>query len=273
MMARWQKHSQDAEASKMLEAVAQRRELAQGDEVFLEGRPVRELVLLVQGELEILKREKHLRKREHLGFAARTVAAAGCPSTNSSSPQTSPGPIRPIGWRFIRASGYPLAEFGIGIRHLFGSLLDAVLFTAPVLGLVTAIKWVFLRVTPAYSGWPLIEYQDLAARWVDPQVRTWLAIYAVSCVVQELIVRGALQSSLEMFLVGRHRQTRAVVVSALLFGVNHLHLSFAFAAAAFVPGLFWGWLFARHRNLIGPTLSHIVVGCYVFFVMGVPMAQ
>jgi hypothetical protein len=58
-----------------------------------------------------------------------------------------------------------------------------------------------------------------------------------------------------------------------LRGVNHLHLSFAFAAAAFVPGLFWGWLFTRHRNLVGPTLSHVVVGTYVFFVMGVPMAQ
>ena len=175
-------------------------------------------------------------------------------------------------WRFIRASGYPLAEFGIGLRNLLGSLLDAALFTAPVLGLVTAFKWIFLQVAPAYSDVPLIEYQDLAARWADPQLKMWLGIYAVSCVVQELIVRGALQSSLEMFLVGRHRQTRAVFVSALLFAVNHLHLSFAFAAAAFLPGLFWGWLFARHRNLVGPTLSHVVVGSYVFFVMGAPMA-
>jgi membrane protease YdiL (CAAX protease family) len=36
-----------------------------------------------------------------------------------------------------------------------------------------------------------------------------------------------------------------------------------------VPGLFWGWLYARRPNLIGPTISHIAVGAFVFFIMGV----
>ncbi len=174
-------------------------------------------------------------------------------------------------WRFIRATGYPLRDFGIGFRHLLGSLWESLVFTAALLALVTGIKWVLLMVTPALAGARLIEHPDIAARLGDPHVQTWLVIYGFSCLVQELIVRGALQSSLEMFLVGRGRVRRAVVVSALIFAVNHLHLSFVFALAAFIPGLFWGWLFARRRNLVGPTLSHVLVGSYVFFILGAPL--
>jgi membrane protease YdiL (CAAX protease family) len=35
--------------------------------------------------------------------------------------------------------------------------------------------------------------------------------------------------------------------------------------------VFWGWLFARRRNLAGPTLSHFVVGAFVFFVLGISL--
>jgi membrane protease YdiL (CAAX protease family) len=174
-------------------------------------------------------------------------------------------------WRFIRATGYPLRDFGIGTRHAVGSLLESIVFTVPLLGAVTGIKWALLQTSAAFATAPLIEHVDVAARLQDPHVQTWICIYAFSCLVQELIVRGALQASLEMFLIGEGRIWRAVVVSALIFAVNHLHLSFAFALAAFLPGLYWGWLFARRRNLLGPTLSHIVVGSYVFFILGAPL--
>ena len=81
-------------------------------------------------------------------------------------------------------------------------------------------------------------------------------------------MRGALQSTLEMFLMGPHRRRNAVLVSALLFSVAHLHMSFLFAALAFLPGLYWGWLFSKQRNLAGVVLSHQLIGGYVFFILG-----
>ena len=94
---------------------------------------------------------------------------------------------------------------------------------------------------------------------------------ALSSAVQELIVRGALQSSLESFLTGENSKRNAIIVSGLLFAVTHLHMSFLFAALVLLPGMFWGWLFARRRNLLGVTLSHIVVGAFVFFVLGIKL--
>lgn len=176
-------------------------------------------------------------------------------------------------WRFLRKTGWPLSRFGLGAKGFVGSLFEALLLTPPVLAVLTGVKWLVIRAVPAYRGLEVLEhvdsFADVSARLADPQVVQLLAVYGASAVVQELIVRCALQASLEDFLVGSRRATTAIFVSALMFSVNHLHMSFLFASLAFLPGVFWGWLFHRRRHIVGPTLSHFVVGAYVFFVLGV----
>ncbi len=172
-------------------------------------------------------------------------------------------------WRFIRQSGYPLRQFGLSHQHLFGSLAESVLFTAPVLAILTGLKWMMLTLRGNPNGVPLIEHTDVVARFTDSALVPFVVIYALSSVVQELIVRSALQSSLLMFLAEPGRRTKAIGIAALIFAMTHLHMSFHFAAAAFIPGVFWGWLYARRPNLAGVALSHIAVGTYVFFIMGV----
>ncbi len=172
-------------------------------------------------------------------------------------------------WRFMRSTGYPWRDFGLSGRHFFSSIAESMLFTVPVLGLLVALKWAMLTFRGNPNGVPLIEHIDVAARLTDPALFPLLTIYALSSVVQELIVRCSLQSSLQMFLSEPGRRTKAIMVSALIFAMTHLHMSFLFAAAAFIPGMFWGWRYARRPNLAGVALSHIAVGSFVFFVMGV----
>jgi membrane protease YdiL (CAAX protease family) len=171
-----------------------------------------------------------------------------------------------LAWRFIRQSGFPLHVFGLTLRGLLRSSLEALVFTLPVLAVVTGLKAVLLWLNGA-AGAALIEHPDLAQRLATTDVAVWLSIYGVSSAVQELIVRGALQSGLELFLPGARRGA-VILVAAILFSLTHLHLSPTFALTAFVPGLFWGWLYARQHNLAGVTLSHVAVGGYVFFVLG-----
>lgn len=172
---------------------------------------------------------------------------------------------------FIRSTGYPLRLFGLSYQHALGSLVEAVILTIPFLGVVTAIKWLLITVVPAYQGARLIEYPDVMARLTSPGIPPLVAVYALSSIVQELIVRSAMQSSLQMFLTGPRARPQAILLSALLFAVTHLHMSPLFAALAFVPGIFWGFLYARRPNLLGVSLSHTVVGAYVFFILGVAL--
>lgn len=172
------------------------------------------------------------------------------------------------GWT-IRTSGYPLRYFGVGRLHLGASLAHSVLVTVVLLSACTLAKWLLLRSNHAQTYLPLIEFPDPFVTFSRLKVQLLLAVYVVSAIVQELIVRATLQSMLERFITGAWARARAVLVCALLFAVSHLHTSLLFSAVVFVPGLLWGWSFSRHRNLAGVVLSHILVGSYVFFVLGV----
>ncbi len=172
-------------------------------------------------------------------------------------------------YRFIRATGWPLSRFGLGFKDSLGSVVEALIFTPPFAAALIAVKWLMVRLIPAWHGLPTIEHTDVVARLADPEIRWLLSIYAASALVQELIVRSALHASLEDFLSGRGRTLTPILVAALMFSVNHLHMSFVFALLAFIPGLFWGWMFQRRRHLAGVTLSHFAIGAFVFFVLGV----
>jgi len=174
-------------------------------------------------------------------------------------------------WRFIRSAGYPLSMFGLGLRNLPSSLIEAIVLTPPFCAVLVLLKWIAMKIHAPWRGLPLFERPDWREHLIEPTVVKLLALYLVSSAVQELIVRSALQASLEEFLVGPNRRRATLLVCALMFAVNHLHMSFVFAAFAFVPGIFWGWLFSRRRHLIGPVFSHFVVGAFVFFVLGVSL--
>jgi len=167
---------------------------------------------------------------------------------------------------FIVHTRLPLHHFGLGLRHLVGSIALSAVITGPFLAVLTAVKWLVVRAKG--GGFRVIENPDIAAVASDPRVQKLFAIYAVSCVVQEIIVRSALQASLHSFLTGKRAELHAIAVCALVFATNHLHMSPLFAATVLLPGLLWGWMFARRRNVAGVILSHVVVGAYVFFVLG-----
>ncbi len=48
----------------------------------------------------------------------------------------------------------------------------------------------------------------------------------------------------------------------------HLHFSPLVALAVFPLGLYWGWVFHRHQNLVGVSVSHTVVGLFGFGAVG-----
>jgi membrane protease YdiL (CAAX protease family) len=89
--------------------------------------------------------------------------------------------------------------------------------------------------------------------------------------VQELVARAGLQGTLQNFIPTPpdHINWKAIVVSNLLYSSAHSYIGFWFCVAAFVPGLFWGWMFAKQRSLVGVTVSHIAVGLWAIFALGV----
>ena len=173
---------------------------------------------------------------------------------------------------FMRVSGISADRFGLTWRGWRRAAQEGIVFTLPVLALVTLGKYIYLT----YSGGPdakLFETAQILKHYGPWKIILFPAVYIAFSFIQELIARGALQSSLELFFITPRRLLAAILVSNLLFSITHLHISFTVALTAFIPGLFWGALFARHRNLSGVTLSHALLGIYVFFILGTRFLQ
>ena len=165
---------------------------------------------------------------------------------------------------FMAKTRYPLSFYGLTLQGWRRSLTEGIVFTLPVMALVVGIKVLLIRFSASFADAPVFGYGTPEAPEVTPLL---LLGYVLFVPVQELLNRGAVQTGFEHFFVSKHRTWLAIFFSSLFFATAHLYISPTLAGASFVAGLLWGWLFARHRSLLGVTVSHIILGAWAFFVV------
>jgi CRP-like cAMP-binding protein len=168
----------------------------------------------------------------------------------------------------IKESGYPFSRFGITTAGWKTSVSEAILFSIPVMGLIVLGKWLFIKFGTDLENVPLF-YLGYSKQGISTLILTSLA-YAVFSPIQEFIARGGIQSAFQELLISKHKSLIAIVLANLMFSMTHLHISTVIAIVVFVPGLFWGWLYHRHKTLIGVCVSHIIVGLFAIRVVGFP---
>jgi CRP-like cAMP-binding protein len=168
---------------------------------------------------------------------------------------------------FMRRSGLPAAAFGLDRRDMSRSALEGLAMTAPLLVGLVATKWALVTHVPAFQGLAVAPAFHQPLSW--PAIAGWLA-YLCLVPMQELVARGAVRGPLSDMLTGSRdgRTFWAIVLSNALFAITHLHLTITYGLAAFVGGLAWGGLYARRRSLVGPALSHVIIGFVGLYVLG-----
>lgn len=168
----------------------------------------------------------------------------------------------------------PLADFGLTTKDWRRAVFEGVVSTIPLFIFLVLLKLVVIKTVPKFHALPLFEINtgfNSAFHVTSWKQMSIMVIYIIFAPLQEFIVRGGLQGSLYQFLVGskKKRAWVAIFLANLIFITFHSHISLLFAFATFVPGLVWGWLYSRHRTLIGVSVSHILLGLSILFVMGV----
>ena len=173
----------------------------------------------------------------------------------------------------LRRSPFPLKSYGLTTRSCGRITLQALIWTMPLLFLVLVYKLAWIRWAPSMADQPLF---DPTAVFADRPFNLALYLFAICLYLlhaplQELVARAGLQGTLQNFVPTQPGSInwRAILISNLLFATAHSFIGFWFCVAAFVPGLFWGWMFAKQRSLVGVTISHTVVGVWAIFVVGV----
>ena len=172
----------------------------------------------------------------------------------------------------LRRTPFTLESYGLTFRRGWAHALRALAWTTPVLLLLLLVKVALMRWAPSMAGRPLFDPGALfAGRPFDWGFFAFaMLLYGVHGPFQEFVTRVGLQGSLQHFLrvPPGHVDWKSIVIANLLYASAHGYIGFWFSAVAFVPGLFWGWLFARQGSLIGVSVSHIAVGWWALFALG-----
>lgn len=180
--------------------------------------------------------------------------------------------VIPIALSF-RRSAFPLESYGLTIRRGGPIALQSIIWTIPWLLLLLALKLALMQWAPSMADRPLFDPTALFAGGPF-DLRFYLfaiIVYMLHAPLQEFVARAGLQGTLQHFIPAPAGGVnwKAILVSNLLFASAHCFLGLWFVLAVFVPGLFWGWMFAKQRSLIGVIVSHIVVGLWAIFALGV----
>lgn len=174
-------------------------------------------------------------------------------------------------WAFQRATPLPQSAYGLVFRDWRRQVWRGLLWSLPVMAAVLLIKWGWLQAHPGAGR--LFEPERALAANPSMQWDQWLlflGIYAVLSFAQEY-VRAVTQGGLAFFYrtAGQADRWRALLIANIIFAILHVHLSPVFAVLAFSGGLLWGWVFQREGSYLAAAVSHLAIGTWVVFIVGV----
>ena len=175
----------------------------------------------------------------------------------------------------MKLSAFPFGFFGVTMKDWWPATRDAIAWSILFCAAMTLIRWLYIQLIGDGSG-QVFQVARTLARYDEQGNVDWVLYFLVAlgyialCPVQELACRCGAQAPMYAFLQGTRRQRHlwSIVASNLLFAAAHSHLNLMFSVLTFIPGLFWGWLFMRHRSIIGVSVSHAMIGVYALFALG-----
>ncbi|RUR11157.1 cyclic nucleotide-binding domain-containing protein [Legionella sp. km772] len=178
-----------------------------------------------------------------------------------------------IFWVSAKRTGYPLSFFGFSTQNWQAYFIESLLWTTPILLLMTLAKWLLISNVAKYSSIELFSLGHSAVAKPGTSTLTIVlmsfAYVFISSPIQEVLFRGGLQSCLQFFLQSKHRNLLANITTNLIFAMMHLILSYELAILVFGIGFFWGCLYQKQRTLVGVITSHILIGVWAFFILGI----
>ncbi len=173
----------------------------------------------------------------------------------------------------IKKFNFPLTMFGITLRDYKQHIREAIGYSIIFIAGFTLIKWIGIHTFLSKFHLKLFDPTSMIQSHAVFNLKAYffsLIFYILFIPLQEFIVRGTLQGTFYRFLAGSEtkRKWESIVASNLLFAIVHLHASVYFPFFALIPGIFWGWLYARQKTLVGVCVSHMIIGVYIIFICG-----
>jgi len=149
-----------------------------------------------------------------------------------------------------RKMGFSLEDFGFTLKGAKRSIIESLLFSAGILAIFVIAKfWLVSR-----------GITFLGATVFSGSIDITLIIYIPVAILQEFIARGIFQSTLLRLMDDKTGGLSAIALCSLIFAVLHLHMSLSYALVSMVFSFIWGFMYKRHKTIIGVSISHYLIG-------------
>ena len=172
-------------------------------------------------------------------------------------------------WVLMRKMKDPLSSYGLNMNNWKGQLKESLLWTMAFCIAISLMKGLLILVLPSWQHLSVLDWPGIS-NWGWGGIWSRVVFYSMFAPFQEFVARGAMQSSLQRFLTGKYANLKAILVVTLVFGAHHLWIDTSYGFLTLIPSLLWGAMYARQGSLFGVSVSHIIIGDYVCFVMGLP---
>ncbi len=152
----------------------------------------------------------------------------------------------------LRYTSITMTDFGLGTKNLKRSVTVDTALTFAVLAVMILVKLLMRQLLPErispeepFFHWDAFSPLDL--------------LYIPTVVLQEFLVRGVMQGSLERILPDSYPPSVAIIVSSLVFGSIHIHKGIVFMVGAAFLLCFFGFLYRRQRSIWGLCIPHLLL--------------
>ncbi len=157
----------------------------------------------------------------------------------------------------MRTYKIPIHKLGISTHNLKKSLLDGVMFTAIIFGLVLGILWGIESIYPETQMFS--KFTNVLG-----SISLLASLhYLPNSYLQEFVTRGMAQTAFQRFF-SDERGYISVLVTSVFFGIGHIPFGLVAVAVTFVGGIVLGLIYLRTHNIIGVTLIHYFFGGVLF---------
>lgn len=153
----------------------------------------------------------------------------------------------------VRQQEAPLSVFGVTLVGWKTAVKEGLLISAVLLPII-----ILFKIISSPAAEPLITWETID-NYSSMQLLFYLVTYIPHAVIQEFIARGVGQGSLQRFMPESHFM-RPILIASALFAILHLHLSIEAALFTLVISIVFGYVYYRHKTLIGVIVLHVLLG-------------
>lgn len=157
----------------------------------------------------------------------------------------------PFVLQLVRSYHYYFSEFGMTVKNWKQSLLESIFVGLVGIGCLSIGYWGWQQLNLVAVQEPMPSFPSL---WL------WGGLFVAYSFVKEFIARGVLQTSADQLFKSSNT---SVWFTALFIALLQIPFFYTFALFELIAGVILGYLYVRHRTLLGVFIIHLVWGLYI----------